>query len=950
MAGTRVQDEVLGPDPAPSAEVNPLASSDALLSRLGARAEGLGQREAARRLESYGRNVLVRRRTTSWPRELVRQFIHPLALLLWLAAGVSMFTGGRTVAVAITLVILLNAVLAFVQEQQAEKAVELLSSYLPPQAKVVRDGEIRTVAAAELVPGDVLVLEEGERISADARLLEGSVEVDISTLTGESAPVTRTPEAGGVDAPLLEASDLVFSGTECTGGEARGVVFATGMHTQLGRIAALSQRSGPGESPLERQIRRAAWTIALVAVGAGLAFLPLGSLAAGLSLRSAALFAIGLLVANVPEGLLPTITLALGVGVRVLARQGVLVKRLSAVETLGSTTVICTDKTGTLTENRMRPVSVWTLAGTVDLEASERPIEPSPALSALALVLARCSNARISSVDPAGTSGDPTETALLAAAARLGADTDDVTRASDRRKLFAFDPALKLMSTVDQMGDRVWLQVKGAPEVVLGRCVTVIGPDGTPQPLGRNERATIERIVVEEAAQGLRVLATARRPLTGRVPESREAAECQLCLVGLVSLVDPPREGVTEAVAHCHQAGVRVIVVTGDHGLTAQAVARRVGIEAGVVVSGAELDAMSETELDQLLTSHHELIFARNSPEAKLRIADALRSLGEVVAMTGDGVNDAPALRRADIGIAMGRSGTDVARDAATMVLTDDNFAGIVGAIREGRRIFDNIRKFVFYIFVHATPEVVPFLVFALSGGTVPLPIGVMQILAIDLGTDVLPAQALGREPAEPDVMERRPRARSEGVIRPSLLLRSWLFLGVLSAALVMGGFFYVLIGAGWRPGMATGVGSPLHHAYQQATTMTFLGIVACQLGSAMAARTERASLRQVGLATNRFLLGAMGLEILFAAGVCALPGVRGLFGTSTPPAAALGLLAGFPLVVWGADELRRWIRRRGRPGPNGPAQESEWPMVRSAPTVHIERTKEGTDARTRTL
>ncbi|HET6966125.1 MAG TPA: cation-transporting P-type ATPase [Acidimicrobiales bacterium] len=883
---------------------------DELLRRLQTRPDGLGEREAERRLLATGRNELSRRSTYSWPAELARQFVHPLALLLWVAAAVSAATGSAQLAVAISAVIVLNAALAFAQEQQAERAVELLSDYLPTQARVIRAGRTLDVDARDLVPGDIVLIEEGGRISADIRLLDGAVEVDTSTLTGESAPVMRSSAGGGPGSGFLEATDLVFSGTECTAGQAKGVVFATGMHTQLGRIAALSQRSSAGRSPLEAQIRRVAWIIAAVAVSGGLAFLPLGTLAAGLSVSSAATFAIGLLVANVPEGLLPTITLALGVGVRVLARQGALVKRLSSVETLGCTTVICTDKTGTLTENKMVAAWAWTADGETDIGPDAGPAAPAPALASVATALSRCTSARRGALAETWL-GDPTETALLAAAERLGADTGDDVRADGRRAVFAFDPGTRCMSTADRINGSLWLHSKGAPEAVLERSTTMLGPEGIEVPLTADRRRKVEDLTADAGRRGLRVLAVARRRLAAEVPACRDAAETQLCLLGLVGLVDPPRIGVAEAVAQCHRSGIRVIVVTGDHGFTARAIAHEVGIEADLVVSGAELDRMSEAELDAILVEHREIVFSRSSPEAKLRIADALRSLGEVVAMTGDGVNDAPALRRADIGVAMGRSGTDVARDAATMILTDDNFASIVAAVREGRRVYDNVRKFVFYIFVHATPEVVPFLLFALTGGSVPLAIGVLQILAIDLGTDILPAQALGREPAEPGIMARPPRRRSEGVIRASLLVRAWAFLGVISAALVMSGYFLVLTRGGWAPGRPVGPGTPLHHAYQQATTMTFLGIVACQIGSAFAARTQRASLRQVGFTSNRILLAAIGFEVAFAVGVIVLPGVNHLLGMATPPAAALSILPAFPLVVWGADELRRSMARR---------------------------------------
>jgi len=372
---------------------------------------------------------------------------------------------------------------------------------------------------------------------------------------------------------------------------------------------------------------------------------------------------------------------------------------------------------------------------------------------------------------------------------------------------------------------------------------------------------------------------------------------------------------VPAAIERVHHAGIRVHVVTGDNGLTAAAIARRVGIGAGQmrVLTGPGLDAMNEAQLDELLGSGAEVVFARSSPEAKLRIADALRSKGEVVAMTGDGVNDAPALRRADIGVAMGRSGTDVAREAATMVLTDDNFATIAAAVESGRRVYDNVRKFISYIFTHAVPEVVPFLVFALAGGAVPLPLTVMQILAIDLGTDTLPALALSREPAEPGLMERPPRSRKQGVISAALLARTWGFLGLISATLVMVGFFLTLRHGGWYPGAVTKPGSPLNHVYRQATTVAWLGIVACQIGTAFAVRTGHASLRSVGVFSNRFLLAAIAFELVFAAMLIYLPAMQGVFGTEALAPAQLATVAPFPFIVWGADEFRRFLLRRYR-------------------------------------
>ena len=699
----RVQDPLpadpLPADPLPADPLpaDPLEPLEQLFRDLRASAHGLSGREAARRLEVSGPNELVRRGGRRWPGELARQFTHPLAMLLAAAAALAWASGTPRLAIAIAAVIVLNASFSFVQEVQAERAVEALAAFLPEHARVVRDGSRQEIEARLLVRGDILLIEEGERICADARLMTGTVEVDMSTLTGESAPVTRSAETVEGQVPLLQARDVVFSGSECTGGEAQAVVTATGMGTELGRIAALSQRVGREESPLERQVKRVAWLIAFVAVGAGVAFLPIG-LAAGLGLAAAISFAIGLLVANVPEGLLPTITLALAVGVREMARRGALVKRLSAVETLGSTSVICTDKTGTLTQNKMHVTRVWTPDGEADLE-TPGGIAAQPAAAGtrlLAQAVFACNSAELAMNGTSPPAGDPTEVALLELATACGLDVSASRREAARRRVFRFDPRLKLMTTVDDQDGGLVINTKGALEEVLAR-VSRIRRGTQEPPMTAADRATVGRIMDDYARQGLRVLAVAHRglPAGAPVPGQREDAERDLCLIGLVAMLDPPRPEVPDAIGRVHRAGIRVHVVTGDNGLTAAAIARRTGIGAGVgagagglrLVSGTELDAMTEPELDELLGSGAEVVFARSSPEAKLRIADALRAMGQVVAMTGNGVNDAPALRRADIGVAMGRSGTDVAREAATMVLTDDNFATIAAAVEAAARL-----------------------------------------------------------------------------------------------------------------------------------------------------------------------------------------------------------------------------------------------------------------------
>jgi calcium-translocating P-type ATPase len=901
-------------DVAAPREVDAEQAAELLLRDLGCGRDGLSIQEAQRRLLQYGPNVLRRRSKPRWPTELARQLTHPLALLLWLAAVLSFAVGSGAVAVAVLLVIVLNAAFAFIQEFQAEKAVEALAGYMPRHTTALRDGAPRQIEATELVPGDVVLLAEGDQLAGDMRLLSGSLEVDLSTLTGESVPVLRSASLRDSGVPRLQARDLVFSGTSATGGEATGVVYATGMNTELGRIAALSERVKEQPSPLERQVRRVAWLIAAIAVAMAVAFVPLAIFAAGLSFKSSIVFAVGLLAGNVPEGLLPVITLALAVAVGLLARRGALVKRLSAVETLGSTDVICTDKTGTLTENRMQPSTVWTVFGEQRLDG------PMPAANldrprlALGEAAALCNDAHL---EGAGASvGDPTELALLMAAGCLGVAAQTLRREHERRHRYNFDPRLKLMSTIDAYQSGARLHTKGAPESVLPRCTAVLGRDGEPVALDDRTRGEITGQVERFAQQGLRVLALARRDLNVPAdPPEREQAEQALCFLGLITMLDPPRPEVADAVARCHDAGIRIVVITGDHPLTAAAIARQVGIgDLGIrVVVADRFDHRDTSLIVEALAGPGEVIFARASPEAKLQIADVLRSQGHVIAMTGDGVNDAPALRAADIGVAMGRSGTDVAREASTMVLTDDNFATIVTAIEAGRQVYDNVRKFIIYIFTHATPEVIPFLLFALAGGAIPIPLPVLLLLAFDVGTETLPSLALGRDPVEPGTMQRPPRPHNEGVIRRPMLIRAWLFLGVIISALSLGCFFAVLTHAGWRPGDPTGPGTRLHHAYLQATTMTFLGMIAGQIGTAFAVRTSHMSLRRIGLFSNPYLLLAVAGELLIAAIIVYAPPVQSLLNTAAPPPAALLLLLPCPIIVWSADQLRRLLSNRRR-------------------------------------
>jgi calcium-translocating P-type ATPase len=854
-----------------------------------------------------GANVLVAKEHDGMLLPLIRQLTHPLALLLWLAAVLALTTQSVMLGLAIVAVIALNACFALVQERHAQHAVAALSRYLPQHAVVIRDGAETLISASGVVPGDVLAVREGDAVCADARILDGAVEVDLSAINGESVPVSRVANrdvevevevARALVRRVVDADDVLLSGTTCTAGEARALVVHTGMSTELGRIAALSRHAGQQPSPLERQVRRVAWLIAGVAVLVAVAFLPLGMIA-GLSFTEAAVFGIGLLVANVPEGLLPTITLALAVGVGDMARRGGLVKRLSAIETLGSTDVICTDKTGTLTQNRMAVHSIW---GPNAVSIPAHHGDP--------LALARALRTATAGTRASGV-GDPTDLALLDAADRL----DRGGEALPRITTYAFDPRIRLMSAAARTphGETLVL-TKGAPEAVLARCTGSVGSAGIEE-LAPEERDDLLRRIGDLASQGLRLIAIAQRTLpSGPPPTAREEAEQQLDLLGFIALTDPLRDAVPAAVQQAHAAGITVHVITGDSGPTAAAIAGAAGIraDASTVVPGTSLDAMTDSELDRTLAQQGcEIVFARSSPENKLRIAQRLQSAGHVVAMTGDGVNDAPALKAADIGVAMGRSGTDVAREASTMVLTDDDFATIIRAVESGRRVYDNVRKFILYIFAHAVPEVVPFLLFALSGGQIPLGLTVAQILMIDLGTETLPALALGREASEPGIMERPPRPRGQNIITREMLLRAWGVLGVVSACLVTVGFLLTLVSGGWTLGADVGAGSSLHDTYLRATTMAFAGIVVCQVGTALAARTDRVSLLRIGVFSNRLLLGGIAFELLVAALAIYLPPAQHVLGTRPLTWPELLLLATFPPTVWAADELFRWRRRR---------------------------------------
>ena len=857
-------------------------------------AGGLTGSEVRERLERDGPNVMPSPRPPSPLVQLGLQMVHFFALVLWLAAGLAFVAGMPQLTIAIIVVVVLNGVFAFAQEYRAERAGARLADLLPPRARVVRDGAVVEVPGTELVVDDVVLLEAGDRVSADLRLDRAvSVAVDESMLTGES--VTSRPVLGAV----LRAGTFVVEGV------GRGTVIATGGRTRLAEIAALTRAARRPPSPLSVQLHRIVTVVAVLAVATGVVAFGI-SLLLGVEPGFGFLFAVGVTVALVPEGLLPTVTLSLARATQLMAGRHALVRRLESVETLGSTTFVCTDKTGTLTRNEMNVVEVWTPKGAV--RVSGRGYEPAGECSgdaaavAAARELARsaveCVHGRAVGQDGRWRArGDPMEAAIHVFAVRVGAGA-----AADVRidRAFPFDPVLRRSAAL--AGG--YLHVLGAPDSVLLDCAEAAGADP----------AAAEREVERLSAAGLRVVAVAKRRLVeadadGGAEDGAVSAqgrlEHALDLLGLVAMEDPPRAGVSDAIAVCRRAGVRVMMITGDHPATAEAIAREVGFLAGgPVLTGAELPE-DEAALAELVDVDGTVV-ARATPEDKLRIAAALQSRGHVVAMTGDGVNDGPALRAADIGVAMGASGTDVAREAADVVLLDDRFETIVAAIELGRATWSNVRRFLTYHLTDNVAELTPFVVWSLTLGHVPLALSVLQILALDIGTDLLPALALGAEPASARVMQG---PLHKGALVDSVLMRrAFLVLGPAEALVEMGVFLAVLVRGGWSYGTVPG-----GELLALASGCAFATVVLGQLANAFACRSASRVVGPWSLRGNWLLLWAVGAELVFLVVILGWPAIAEVLGGSMPDLAgwALALLV-VPAVI-AADALHKTARRWGR-------------------------------------
>ncbi|MFT5742349.1 MAG: sodium/potassium-transporting ATPase subunit alpha [Paracoccaceae bacterium] len=874
-----------------------------VLDDFGSSADGLSTAEAKARLERGGANELKVSKDTPEIVKFLLQFKNFFAILLIAGGALAMTAeqldpgnGNLYIAIALIAVVLLNAIFTYFQEHQSERIMDSFKNMLPSMITALRDGKPQEIPAGELVPGDVIVLNEGDKVPADGRLIEAKeLKVDNSGLTGESEPQTLDETKSSKS--MLESPNMVFSGSLVQNGEGKVLLVETGMNTQIGGIVTLTKATTATETPIHKELKYFIKVISFIAIFLGISFFAV-SVAIGNNVIGSLIFAIGIIVANVPEGLLPTVTLSLTMASRRMAQKNALIKNLESVETLGSTTVICTDKTGTLTQNRLGVNTV--VVGGTPYSASDNSIADAPAFDRLRRVMCICNNAYLTND---GFAGDATEGALLIYAREHGdpATISDVEEIAEQ----PFNSTSKRMITVTDDGSGPQAYLKGAPEVVLAMCDRVV-LSGKEFALTPDRHGEIVDAYHQLAGRGERGLGYAERACDrSGVPEDGYV------FLGLTGMIDPPRPEVPEALERCVSAGIRVIMLTGDFGLTAKTIAQQIGMMGphGRVVQGDELSLMSDAQLQQVLRDEAEIIFARIAPAQKLQVVQALQANGEIVTVTGDGVNDAPALKNADMGVAMGVMGTEVAKEASDMVLMDDNFATIVEAVQEGRTIFDNIKKFIAYILTSNIPEILPFIAFVLLD--IPLPLTVILILSIDLGTDILPALGLGAEKPEADVMKRKPRRRGERLLSRNLLLMSYGIVGMLQAAAGFFTYFTILYTGGWEWGQELAGSDPL---YRTAITGFFASIIICQVADVIICRTRTQSLLTVGLFTNWLVLVGIGFELLLLACISYIPAFNTFFGTAPLEAWHLMLSVPFALFILLGDELRRVFVRRGNP------------------------------------
>ncbi len=853
-------------------------------------ATGLHPTEAERRAGLHGANELTERGRRGWPALLLDQFKDFMILVLLAAATISGVIGDLTDTLVILVIVLLDAAIGFVQAWRADRAMAALRRLAAAQATVLRGGQVRTVPADTLVPGDIVLLEAGNQVPADLRLIEiAQLKVDESALTGESATVAKHSRVLDGDAPALgDQLNMAFKGTTATHGRGRGLVVATGMGTEIGKIAQLLDSDVDRGTPLQRRLAAFGRRLALAVLAICAVIFVVGVLRGEPALLMV-LTAVSLAVAAIPEALPAIVTVLLALGARKMVNFNALVRRLPSVETLGSVTVICSDKTGTLTQNQMRAERLQAAGETWQPGAKEAP---GPVSRELLRAAAMCNDA-VHGIE-APWRGDPTETALVEAAAQAGLEKDALDADSPRVFELPFDADRKRMTTVHAVHDGLVAYTKGAPEAVVPLCTGQWAASGIVALDQGEVLATADRL----ASQGLRVLALARKHLA-RAPDTALADELEadLCLIGLIGLIHPPRPEAAAAVRECVDAGITPVMITGDHPATARAIARRLGIvgdDDARVLTGADLTRLDDQGLSAQVRQVR--VYARVDPAQKIRIVEALQAHGEFVAMTGDGVNDAPALKRADIGVAMGKSGTDVAREASSLVLLDDNFASIVAAVREGRRIYDNIRKFVRYAMTGNSGEIWTIFLAPLLG--LPIPLLPIHILWVNLVTDGLPGLALAAEPTERGVMRRPPRPPGES------LFAHGMWQHILGIGLLLAGLCLAV--QAWA----------LAHAPSQAQTMVFTVLTLGQMAHVLAIRSETTPLWSIGLGSNRPLLSAVGLTFALQMGTIYLPVLNPIFKTTPLNPLELGICLAASFMVWFAAEMEKLWRRRHTPAP----------------------------------
>lgn len=885
-------------------------SPDELLHEFSSSPEGLSASEVSIRRKKFGPNEIEKKQKKNYIKEYLLQYFQFFAILLEVAAILSFIAnryspgeGYDILGSAIIAAVVINATFAFWQEYKADKTVEALRKLIPSSITVRREGKNQKIPAVSLVPGDILILEEGDRIGADGIILsEHSFYVNNSTLTGESHPVQRVNTPSPASVPL-EAKNGVFAGTTVTSGNSIAIVTSTGKNTEFGKIAALTRTVQKRQTPMQKEIIRITRILTVAALLMGAVFLILGILS-GKGLLMAAIFALSLIVANVPEGMLPTITLSLSLASQNMAKRNALIKNLESAQTLGSATIICTDKTGTLTRNEMTIREIYLTGGeeiTVsgegffqegEFEFTSRNDTSDSRLSWLLTSGVLNCRAQITGKE---TFGDPTELAIVAAARKMKITMTGYEKLTE----YPFTSERKMMSSMWRKDGKTCLFTKGAVEVLLPISTRFLDMTGKPVPFDEDLKQDFIRKSEMFEKKAYRVLAIAF---------SEGDKEENLIMLGLVAIMDLPRAEVFEAIATCKKAGIRVMMLTGDNPNTARAIADKIGLKVDSILTGTELPLIPDDRLRELLTSQ-SVLFARMRSEQKLRIATLLQTNGEVIAMTGDGVNDAPALRRADIGISMGIKGTEVAREASDMILLDDNFASIVAAIEEGRTVYFNIKKFVTYILSSNIPEIVPYILqFFLR---IPLPLSVIQILTIDLGSDMLPGLALGSEKPEKDIMDRPPVGKHERILDAEVFKRGYFFLGMIEGAAAMVAFLGFLYLAGWQYGDLTIANTPIHY---QAMTMTLLGAITCQLMNVWTLRSWEYSAFSRGLFTNKLLIIAIIIEIVWIYMLLTVPEVQTIFNTASVPLPYLALLLPFPILLFVSHELYKWrMRIKGR-------------------------------------